>query len=45
MWEVGLMASFDVFICGAFEELEEALVAGTVTNVHSKNHTTLSRFS
>ena len=34
MWEVGLMASFDVFICGAFKELEEACVAGIVSDVH-----------
>lgn len=36
MWEVGLMAGFDVFICGAFEEFEEAHVAGIVTDMHSK---------
>lgn len=39
------MAGFDVFICGAFEELEEARVAGIVTDVHSKNQIRFSRFS
>lgn len=45
MRDVDLMAGFDVFICGAFEELKEACVAGTVTYVCIRNQIRFRRFS